>query len=476
MEVGYELGIIGAGPAGYHAALEAAGYGISVVMFEQKEPGGVCLFQGCIPTKSLVSSSKEFFRLLNNPVVKGKEIMYDWEAARQKKEKDVKKLASGLRMQLKHADIPIIIAAAKIQSADDAGVTVDADGHIYRVRNLILATGSHNVIPPIEGIGEAFDNGLALDSTGVLNTCVSIESLLVIGAGVAGLEIASIYANTGSKVTILEREDSFLPGLDDTVKAEYIRSLKNKGIIIKLGQQVNSVATLETDSSNMDVVVRAADRKSGIEEEYTADRVLIATGRKGCTEHIGLENVPEIQVKDGFIETDDCHMTACAHIYACGDVCGKEQLAYTAGLTGERIVRLLSQSFKDKDTNTKDCVPYVIFTNPEAAYIGMTEAACIEKGIPYRTASCSMNYSSLFAVENERENGAFKIICDDSLHILGCHIIGNSASDIIGTIQAYIAAEMTLSDIVKLPVVHPSYLEIIKECIKIFELKKSKEQ
>lgn len=139
MEVGYELGIIGAGPAGYHAALEAAGYGISVVMFEQKEPGGVCLFQGCIPTKSLVSSSKEFFRLLNNPVVKGKEIMYDWEAARQKKEKDVKKLASGLRMQLKHADIPIIIAAAKIQSADDAGVTVDADGHIYRVRNLILA-------------------------------------------------------------------------------------------------------------------------------------------------------------------------------------------------------------------------------------------------------------------------------------------------------------------------------------------------
>lgn len=465
MEIQYELGIIGAGPAGYHAALAAVRCGMSAVIFERKEPGGVCLFQGCIPTKSLVSTSKEYFRLSGNTVVRANEIIYDWDAARQKKEKDVKKLAAGLNMQLKQAGIPVIKATAKIQSADDAGVQVDADGYIYRVRNLILATGSHNLIPPIEGIGEAFDAGLALDSTGILDSCAPIGRLTVIGAGVVGLEIASVYANTGSKVTILEREESFLPGLDDTVKAEYIRSLKHKGIIVKLGQQVNSVGILQTDSG---IVVRAADRKSGIEEEYTADRVLVATGRKGCTDHIGLENVSGIQVKDGFIETDDNHMTGCRHVYACGDVCGKEQLAYTSGLAGERIVRQIADLSMNQENDVKDCVPYVIFTNPEAAYIGMTEALCIEKGITYKAASYSMNYSSLFAVENERENGAFKIICDDSLHILGCHIVGNSASEIIGTIQAYLAAGMTLSDIAKLPTVHPSHLEIIKECIKKF--------
>lgn len=466
MEIQYELGIIGAGPAGYHAALEAARRGMSVVVFEREELGGVCLFQGCIPTKSLASASKEYFRLSGNPVVTAKELSYDWEAARQKKEKDVKKLAAGLKMQFKQADIPIVKTAAKIRNADDTGVAVDAEGQLYSVKNLILATGSHNVIPPISGIQEAIDAGLAFDSTGILHVCEPIERLLVIGAGVIGLELASIYANTGSKVTVLEREDSFLFGLDDTVKAEYMRSLKNKGIILKLGQQIESVSTPQTGSIDGGVTVRAADRKSGAAETYIADRILVAAGRRGCTDKLGLEAVPQIKVKDGFIETDKSHMTGCAHIYACGDVCGKEQLAYTSGLAGERIVRMLDRRSQDGHADADDCVPCVIFTNPEAAYAGMTEAECVKKGIPYHTASCSMNYSSLFVVENERENGAFKIICDDALHILGCHIVGNGASGMIGTIQAYMTAGMTLPEIENLPVVHPSHLEIIKECIK----------
>lgn len=450
MEIQYELGIIGAGPAGYHAALEAAKHGMSVVLFERDEPGGVCLFQGCIPTKSLVSSSKEYFHLTRSAVIKAGETAYDWEAAGKKKEKDVKKLAAGLNVQLKKAGVPVIKAAAGILRADDSGVAVGAAGQQYTVRDLILATGSYNVVPPIEGIREALDAGTALDSTGILAKCEPIPCLTVIGAGVIGLELASIYANAGSKVTVLEREDTFLPGLDDTVKTEYVQSLKRKGILIKTGQQTEAVQM----QANGSLAVRAA-------EQYIADRVLVAAGRKGCTENIGLENAPGIQVKNGFIETDDHHMTGCAHIYACGDVCGKEMLAYTAGMAGRQIVRRLCH----KTAGTGDCVPHVVFTNPEAAYIGMTEADCMEKKIPCKTVSCSMNYSSLFAVENERENGAFKLIYGSDLRILGCHVAGNGASGIIGTLQAYMAAGMTLLEIEELPVPHPSHLEIIKEAI-----------
>lgn len=468
MEIQYELGIIGAGPAGYHAALEASKCGMSVVVFEQGEAGGVCLFRGCIPTKSLVGATKEFYRLSGSSAVKTQGAVFDWEAARQKKEKDVKKLAAGLAMQLKQAKVMIIRACAEILAADDMGVTVGAGGASYRVRDVIIATGSYNVVPPVEGLSEAFDAGVALDSTSVLDACAPIENLLVIGAGVAGLEIASIYANTGSKVTVLEREKSFLAGLDDTVKAEYIQSLKRKGIIIKPGQQVGSVRVCGTGAAGKSVVVTAADMENGVAGEYAADKVLVAAGRKGCTDNIGLGNVPAVQVRNGFIVTDGHHRTGCAHIYACGDVCGKEQLAYTAGLAAERIVHVLCKNDADFAPDTEECVPCVIFTNPEAAYIGMTEADCIEKGIPYKTACCSMNYSSLFAVENERENGAFKLICDEGKHILGCHIIGNGASGIIGTVQAYATAGMTLDRIAGLPIVHPSHLEIIKECINMF--------
>lgn len=468
MEHQYELGIIGAGPAGYHAALEAAKYGVSAVLFESREPGGVCLFEGCIPTKSLVSTSKDYFRLSKSKVVKADTILYDWEAARQKKERDVKKLAAGLNMQLKQASIPIVKAAARLHKADDTGITIAADGQAYKVQDVILATGSHNVLPPIEGLQEAFDARAAFDSTAILDECAGIGQLLVIGAGVIGLEIASIYANTGSDVTILEREDSFLPGLDDAAKAEYVQSLKRKGIAIKTGQQVRSVRILQTQMGDLGITVMAADGKNGVEETYMADRVLVATGRKGCTDHIGLENVPAIQVKDGFIVTDEQHRTGCAHIYACGDVCGREQLAYTAGLAGEQVVRQISHHCRVRENDGKDCVPHVVFTNPEAAYIGMTETACIESGISYRSADCSMNYSSLFAVENERETGAFKLLCDEGLHILGCHIVGNGASDLIGTIQAYMEAGVTLSEIERQPVLHPSHMEIVKECIRKF--------
>lgn len=467
MNIQYELGIIGAGPAGYHAALKAAEEGMSVVLFERGEPGGICLFEGCIPTKSLVTASKDYFRLSKSTVVKSEKTVYDWEAARQKKEKDVKKLAAGLNMQLRNAKIPVIKASAKLKEADETGVVIDADGELYYVRDVMIATGSCNVVPPIEGIKEALDVQAALDSTAVLRDCPPITQFLVIGAGVIGLELASIYANTGSEVTVLEREETFLTGLDETVKAEYIQTLKRKGIHILPAQQVECVKMMQTAAGQNQVIVKAVDRKSGAEKEYTAERILVAAGRTGCTENIGLEHVPQVKVRNGFIETDERHMTGCAHVYACGDVCGKELLAYTAGLAGEQLVKQLRHGF---DTaGRQDFVPQVVFTNPEAAYIGVTEDFCMENGISYRQACCSMNYSSLFAVENERENGAFKLICDNEMRILGCHIIGNGAAGIIGTIQAYMTAGLTLPEIISLPIIHPSHLEIIKECIKMID-------
>lgn len=459
----YEIGIIGGGPAGYHAALEAARCGMSVVLIEEKKPGGVCLFDGCIPTKSLVTSTKAYYHLLKNNTIKADSITFDWDLARAKKEKDIKKLAAGLQMQLKQQNVPIIEAKGYISDVTDQGVIILAGEEKIEVKNVILATGSENVVPPIEGMQELYSKGYAYDSTTLLNTCKPFQKLIVIGAGVIGLELASIYANTGAEVVILEREANFLPFLDDSVKAEYVQSLKRKGIQILLSQEVTKAEYLEN------VIIESKSLLDGSYESFEADAVLIAAGRRtvlsGCSQEL-MEKLG-VRVERGHIVTDQAGMTGNPHIFACGDVADKNMLAYTAGMEGENAVRFIKARSEGKEyISDVSAVPSVIFSNPEAAFVGLTEAMCKAQEIPYQITKCSMNYSSLFAIENERENGAFELIYHkDNLKILGCHMIGNGASEVIGTVQSYIAEGKTISDITRMPILHPSKLEVIKEAI-----------
>ena len=461
----YDIGIIGGGPAGYHAALEAARCGMSAVLIEERKPGGVCLFDGCIPTKSLVTSTKAYYHLGKNPAIRTEQASFDWQAAKMKKEKDIKKLAAGLQMQLKQRNIPIIEAKGEITEVTNDAVLIQAGEEQIQVQNVILATGSENAIPPIEGLQQLLANGDVYDSTTLLASCSPFEKLLVIGAGVIGLEVASIYANTGTSVILIEREKDFLPALDDSVKAEYVQALKRKGIQLLLSHEVTKVSK----SNNLKIQVKT--RLDGVEQSFDADAVLVASGRKtvlsGCSEdrmkQLG------IQTQHGHIVTDENNMTNNPRIFACGDVADKNMLAYTAGMEGERAVRYIKARATGQQLETVTTViPSVVFSNPEAAYVGKTEEMCKAEGIPYQITRCTMNYSSLFAIENERENGAFSLIFHkENLKILGCHMIGNGASEVIGTIQSYISEGKTIYEIAHMPIMHPSKLEVIKEAINL---------
>lgn len=462
----YEIGIIGGGPAGYHAALEAARCGMSVVLIEQKKPGGVCLFDGCIPTKSLVTSTKEYFHLGRNSAIHAENVSFDWQAAAAKKEKDIKKLAAGLMMQLKLRQVPIVTATGVLTRVEDEYLTIQADEEELQVQNVILATGSENVMPPIEGLTEALASGDAFDSTSLLKACRPSKKLVVIGAGVIGLEIASIYANTGTEVVILEKEADFLPSLDESVKQEYMQSLKRKGIQIQLSCEVTKVEKKDT----LQIYAKSLHEETK-EQILETDMLLVATGRRtvlsGCSRE--LMSRLGIGTDRGHIVTDENGMTAHPHIFACGDVADKNMLAYTAGLEGERAVRfIMAREKKQEMSEETGAVPAVVFSNPEVAWIGKTQAQCLQEGIPYQKTSCTMNYSSLFAIENERENGAFTLIFHkENLKILGCHMVGNGASEVINTVQAYISEGKTILDIVRMPMMHPSRLEVIREAINL---------
>lgn len=451
----YDIGIIGGGPAGYHAALEAASNGLNTAIFEKRALGGVCLYEGCIPTKSLVHSTKTFFHVKNDPTISAKELSFNWNEAKLKKEKDVEKLAAGLFNQLNRKGIKIIIGDAALVSSDANGVTICSNNTEYRVKNAIIATGSCNVTPEIKGLAELIQSGLALDSTAILEHCEPIDKLAIIGAGVIGLEMASIYANTGTKVSIFEKKQDILSGLDDDTAKEFIRSLKRKGVQIFTGQSISEVGN---DANGIYVYSENPDNDT---ERY--DKLLIAVGRKGCIANLGLDKIPSIKIENGFIATDIAHKTGDKHIYACGDVCGKENLAYTGGSAGETIIRNIVD---DESETVNDIFPTVIFTNPEAAFIGKTAKECQISTTEYKEVSCSMNYSSLFAVENTKENGMFKLIVDEKGLIIGCQIIGNGACELIGTVQAFIAGGLSIYDIMKLSIIHPSKTEIIKEAIK----------
>lgn len=452
----YDIGIIGGGPAGYHAALEAANNGLSTVIFEKRSPGGVCLYEGCIPTKSLIHSTKTFFYAKKDPTINAKELSFNWEEAKSKKERDVEKLAAGLINQLNRKGIKTIIGNATLVSSNENGVIISSNNTEYCVKNAIIATGSCNVIPEIKGLTKLMQSGMALDSTAILEHCEPIERLAVIGAGVIGLEMASLYANTGTKVSIFEKKQDIVNGLDNDTTKEFIRSLKRKGIQIFTGQSISEVGK---DEDGIYVHSENFDNET---ERY--DKLLIAVGRKGNIENLGTDKIPSIKIENNFIATDNAHKTGDMHIYACGDVCGKESLAYTGGSVGESIIRNI---VNDKLEIENDIFPTVIFTNPEVAFIGRAAKECQILAIKYKEVSCSMNYSSLFVVENTKENGVFKLIIDESGLIIGCQIIGNGAVELIETVRAFIAGKQSIYDIMKLSVVHPSKSEIIKEAIKL---------
>lgn len=450
----YDLIILGGGPAGYNAAERAAHAGYKVGLFEAKNVGGVCLNEGCIPTKTFLYSAK-----LKDGAAHGepygvhcKDAYIDHPAVVKRKDKVVGILTGGVASALKGLGVEWIKERAEITGRNaDGTYNVKAGDQTYAAPRLLIATGSEAAMPPIEGLHEQFEKGFCLTNREILDITEVPAELTVIGGGVIGMEMASYFNSAGSKVTVIEMLDQIGGPIDSEIAVILLKQYQKKGVDFKLGAKVVKV--------DPDGVVY---EKDGKQEKVKADKVLVAIGRKPNTQGIGLETIG-VSTDRGAVITDEQMKTNQPNVYAAGDVNGKSMLAHTAYREGEVAV---NNMLGNKDKMEYNAIPGVIYTNPEVAGTGETEQSVKEKGIDATVKKISMMFSGRYVAENEGGNGICKIIVDNKRNtLIGVHMITNYSSEIIWGADALISKHMTTDAIKKIIFPHPTVSEIIREDI-----------
>ena len=448
--------VVGGGPGGYVAAIRAAQLGAKVKLIEKQYLGGTCLNVGCIPTKCLLHSSELMSEIQN----KGKELGVEVSGVKLNfpqviahKNAVSKQLTGGVAVLLKankveKIDGEAVFTAPKtlnVNKPDGSSETMTADA-------IIVSTGSVNSTPPIPGLKE---NPNCIDSTGALSLEKLPKSMIVIGGGVIGLELACAYAAFGTKIRVIEALDHMLPMLDKDISKIGIEHMKKMGIEFSLECPVQSVA-----ADPEGVRVNCKD-KSGKEVSFSAEKVLVAIGRKPNTAGLGLE-AGKIDNDRGRIKVNNRMETSVSGVYAIGDcVAGYAQLAHTASAMGEVAAENIcgENAVYDESTN-----PTCVYIEPEAAAVGLTEEQAKEKGIDYIVGKFPMSANGKALILNGGE-GLVKIIAGREFgEILGMHIIGPRATDLIAEGALAIGGEMTLDELIATIHSHPTVTESLREC------------
>jgi len=446
-----DLAIIGGGPAGYVAAERAGARGLSVVLFEKKEMGGVCLNEGCIPTKTLLYSAKIYDNALHGDKygVFAEKVGFDFGRIMMRKTKTVRKLVAGVYAKMKTHGVEVVKGEACIENRSQDGISIRCGEDRYRAKNLLICTGSETFIPPIPGIAEAEDR--ILTNREILALKEQPESLVVIGGGVIGMEFASFFNSIGTNVTVVEMMPEILTGMDAEMSAQLREIYTKKGIVFHLSAKVTAI-----DGSAVTF------EKDGATETVTGEKILLSVGRRAVTQGFGLENLG-VELLKGGIKVDETMRTNVPNIFAAGDVTGFSLLAHTASREGEVVVNNLTGQ---PDTMSYRAIPGVVYTNPEIAGVGLTEEAAKAQNIACRVAKLPMSYAGRFVAENEGVNGLCKIlISDHDETVLGVHMLGNPASEIIYGAGMAIEQQMTLDELKKIIFPHPTVSEIFREIL-----------
>jgi len=449
----YDLAIIGGGPAGYTAAEIAGKNGLRTVLFEKNNLGGVCLNEGCIPTKTLLYSAK-VYQLAKDSAKYGvscENIAFDLSKIIARKNKTVRKLVAGVRAKMSEAGVEVVNGNAVIQAKGEGekakdGLTVECNGQIYTAGKLLLCTGSETVIPPITGLKETgfWTHREALDNKEVP------ESLLVIGGGVIGIEFASFFNTLGSKVIVVEMLDEILPGMDKALSGFLRNELTKKGIEFHTGAKVVAV---EHDKVEIET--------NGERRQIEASKILLSVGRKPVLSGFGLENL-NLEIYRNGLKVNEYMQTSNPDVYACGDSTGFSLLAHTAVREAEAaIAHLLGKNEK----MSYKAIPGVVYTNPEIAGVGETEETLQAKNIPYIIKQLPLTYSGRFVAENEQGNGVCKILEGTDGTVLGVHITGNPASELIVIAGIALEKGMKAEELKAMVFPHPTVGEIIKETL-----------
>lgn len=438
------------------AAERAGAAGLKVVLFERKSLGGVCLNEGCVPTKTLLYGAKVYNYALagerygvyvSDPSIK-------FEEFADRKNRVVKRLVTGVKAAMKAHGVEVVPESAFIEGKDSDGVRIKAGGNEYAARNLLVCAGSEAAVPPFPGLSEAGD--VICTNREILALREQPGELVVIGGGVIGMEFAAFYSTIGTKVTVIEMLPKILGPMDDEISAMLQKIYAKKGVKFCLNCKVtgiegNTVVYLDPD---------------GVEQRVSGDKILVSVGRRANLagyglENLGLEYALNKAGRPVGIKVDDRMRTNVPGVYAAGDVTGFSMLAHTASREGEVAV---NDILGVEDKMSYAAIPGIVYTNPEVAGVGLTEEQAKERDLDFVVAKLPMTFSGRFVAENDRPEGICKFIVAKGSHeVLGVHMLGNPCSEIIQTAGIAIETKMTVEALQRIVFPHPTVSEILKE-------------
>ena len=445
----YDVAIIGGGPAGYTAAERAAKGGLSTILFEKNALGGVCLNEGCVPTKTLLYSAKTYdnIRHASKYAVKAENPSFDLGKIIARKNKVVKKLTAGIRMKMTEAGATVVNVEASIEGrAEDGTLTIVAADTRYEAANLLICTGSETVIPPIPGLSET----AYWTSREALQSKELPASLVIIGGGVIGMEFASFFNSLGVEVHVVEMLDKILGPMDRELSAMLQAEYAKRGVKFYLGHKVTGVHGTEVSVE-----------KDGESFTLTGEKVLLSVGRRPVTKGFGLENLGVEPFRNG-VKVNEYMQTSLPNVYACGDITAFSLLAHTAVSEAEvAIDHILGKPH----TMSYKAIPGVVYTNPEIAGVGRTEDELQAAGVDYQVKKIPMAFSGRFVAENEMGNGVCKLLLDGEGTLIGAHLLGNPASELIVIAGMAIEQGMKAEQLTRFVFPHPTVGEILKEAL-----------
>ena len=443
------MAIIGGGPAGYVAAERAGAAGLAVVLFEKRELGGVCLNEGCIPTKTLLYSAKMYDHATGGKKygITAGEVSFEYKKIMDRKTKVVRKLVGGIKMKLEACNVTVVRGEAMIERGDAQGVVVGCEGQSYEAKRLLICTGSEAFVPPIPGVE---GNAAVVTNREMLALAEAPSSLVVIGGGVIGMEFASYCNSLGIPVTVIEMLPEILGGMDKEV-SEMLRGIYAKrGVKFCLQCKVTAV-----DGNTVHYV-----DAEGNAQQCEGDKILVSVGRRPVLKGYGLENLA-VDVERG-IKVNGVMQTSLPNVYAAGDVTGFSLLAHTASREAEVAV---NHMLGIEDCMEYNAIPGIVYTNPEVSGVGLTEEQAVNAGIEYRLHKLPMTYSGRFVAENEGMTGLCKVLVTPDDKVLGVHMLGNSSSEFICAACMAITNGLSVEQLRRTVFPHPTVSEILKEAV-----------
>ena len=462
MDTLFDVAVIGAGPGGYVAAIRAAQLGLRTVCIDDFKDaagkaslGGTCLNVGCIPSKALLESSENYEKAIHKfheHGITASDVKMDVSKMLSRKNRIVKQFTSGISLLFKKNKVTNIHGSAEIISSGEL-VRLKTSGlkeEYIEAKNVIIATGSS----PREMDSVPVDNEYICDNKGALSLTQTPKHLLVIGAGVIGLEMGSVWKRLGAKVTVLEALPNFLGAVDESVSKEAKRIFtKNVGLDIHLGCSVKKV-------TRKSKVITVTYTEASATKTLECDRIVVAVGRVPNSDDVGLDNVGIKVDERGFITVDHHNRTNVSNIYAIGDVVRGPMLAHKSSEEGVAVAETISGQYGDVNLDT---IPWVIYTSPEIAWVGQTEQALKQEGVPYKVGKFPFVASGRAQAIGDSSGFVKMIAHEETDRILGVHVIGPYASELIS--EAVVAMEFgaTSEDIARIVHAHPSLSEAMHE-------------